>query len=71
MCVCVCVYAELNISLSDPDLPHGRLVVQYDGVPGTICADNFDNTDAKIACKSMGFYEGFVSLYSGVSLSVG
>lgn len=53
---------ELTIALSDPELPYGRLDVLYDGTKGTVCADDFDDFDANIVCKSMGFYKGTVSL---------
>jgi len=40
----------------------GRLEINYDGVWGTVCNDDFDNNDAKVACKMLG-YGYFYSLF--------
>jgi len=33
----------------------GRLEVSVDGVWGTVCDDDFTDTDAQVACYSLGF----------------
>lgn len=38
---------------------HGRLEVFHDGQWGTICDDAFDENDATVACRELGFSEGF------------
>jgi neurotrypsin len=42
--------------------PHeGRLEIQYQGVWGTVCNDEFTDLDVQVACNSLGFgYIGYV-----------
>ncbi|XP_021351066.1 deleted in malignant brain tumors 1 protein-like isoform X2 [Mizuhopecten yessoensis] len=41
--------------------PHsGRVQVNYDGINGTVCDDNFGETDARVVCSMLGFSGGMV-----------
>ena len=47
---------DVLLRLAGSDLPYeGRLEVYYNGEWGTVCDDNFDDTDAAVACYSLGF----------------
>ena len=47
---------DVLLRLAGSDLPYeGRLEVYYNGVWGTVCDDYFDDTDAAVACYSLGF----------------
>jgi len=38
-----------------PSPREGRLELNYNGVWGTVCNDNFTNTVATVVCRSLGF----------------
>jgi len=55
--------AQVRVRLVDgPSSDEGRLEVYYNGTWGTVCDDEFDDTDASVACYMLGY------AYSGLSI---
>ena len=47
---------------TSPD--NGRLEVAYDGVWGTVCANGFDDKEAAVICRKLGFRYGMEYTYT-------
>ena len=49
----------------------GRLEISYGGVWGTVCSNNFDNNDAKVACYMLGFERSGVYISNKYGVGTG
>lgn len=51
-----CTAGQLRASLVNGTYYAGRLEILYNGAWSTVCDDSFDNVDAQVACRMLGFY---------------
>ncbi len=47
-------YGKVQL-VGGPTSTEGRVEIEYHGIYGTICDDGFDDTDATIVCKTLGY----------------
>ena len=51
--------AEYKVEFHDDQSEYtGAVKVTYRGTEGRICSDDWDNTDARVACRELGFQDG-------------
>ena len=57
--LCHYIYIDASIRLvgGSNDL-EGRVEIMYQGIWGTICDDGWDDIDASVACRELGFSHG-------------
>ena len=51
------------MSNSSGAIASGRLEINYNGQWGTMCVDNFDQNEASVACRMLGFDDRFLLLF--------
>ena len=55
------VSARLVATASGDQKSTGRIEVLYKGQWGTICSDNWDDVDAKVVCRQLGYSGGWAA----------
>ena len=55
-----CLDAEIKL-VGGSDEQEGRVEIMYQGIWGTICDKGWDDTDATVVCRELGFLEGIAT----------
>ena len=63
-----CTHGDVRLADGDHDL-EGRVEVCIRGAWGTVCLYDWDNTDAGVVCRQLGYaYEGKIMIGSWLSV---
>ena len=52
---CVLCPVDLQVELVGGEVNSGRIELVYDGIHGTICSHHWDDKDARVICRMMGY----------------
>lgn len=44
--------------LGDDRNSSGKVLIEYNGITGFVCNDEFEDTDAQVVCKELGYKKG-------------
>ena len=67
-----CTLSALPIRLADGNSPYsGRVEIYRNGVWGTVCDDNWTNTNAQVVCQQLGFGSSSASVDFDVPAGTG
>ena len=47
--------SALRVELVNGEANSGRVEITYDGIHGTVCDDKWDNNDARVICRMLGY----------------
>ena len=54
-----CLFPDTSVRLIDGiNKLEGRVEIMYQGIWGTICDDEWDDIDATVLCRELGYYNG-------------
>ena len=57
------VFTDYSLRLVTDEAYVGAVILKYLNIDGRICSDSWDDDDADVVCKQLGFFQGIAYVH--------